>query len=129
LIRDRRKYRSAISKRDFDKFKPFENAVMKKSVVLKYTGDIVPLGILKVKVAFQNKNWKLELFVLPGKSSPIIGQNWFQAVDIVQFNKLVEKLSVKAVSEEPNDICKRFESFFSRKLRHYTKKKFKLLKD
>ena len=94
-----------------------------------YTGDpIIPLDALKVKIGFQNKKRELELFVLPGKSAPIVGRNWLQALDIVQFNKLVKKLSVKAVSEEPNDICNKFESLFSRKLGHYTipKKKFKL---
>ena len=46
---------TAISKRDFDKFKPFGNAIMRKTTrnFRIYTGDlIIPLGTLKVKIGF-----------------------------------------------------------------------------
>ena len=83
---------------------------MRKTYNLKtYTGNpMIPLGTLKIRIEFQNKERELELFVLPGISAPIIGRNWLQALDIVQFNKTVEKQSVKARSVESNDICKRF---------------------
>ena len=110
---------SAISQRDFEKFKSFENAIMRElHVVLEYTRDpIIPLGTLKVKVEFKNKKRELELFVLPGRSISIVGRNWLQVLEIMQFKEPIEKLSIKAVSEEPKDISNRFESLFSRKLR------------
>ncbi|XP_018403039.1 PREDICTED: uncharacterized protein K02A2.6-like [Cyphomyrmex costatus] len=120
---------SAISKKDFDRLKPFENAEVLKSLrtFKAYTGNpIVPLGILKVKVTFQNRSKVLELFVLSGKSAPIVGRNWLKALDIIQFDVASEKLSVRTVNEKQNDICKRFESLFSNQIGRYTKKKFKL---
>ncbi|XP_018407686.1 PREDICTED: uncharacterized protein K02A2.6-like [Cyphomyrmex costatus] len=120
---------SAISEKDFDRLKPFENAVVLKSsrTFKAYTGNpIVPLDILKVKVTFQNRSKVLELFVLPGKSAPIVGRNWLKALDIIQFDLASEKLSVRTVNEKQNDICKRFESLFSNEIGCYTKKKFKL---
>ena len=106
---------SAISKRDFDKFKPFGNVRKTTCNFRSYIGDtIIPLGTLKVMsrlkviVEFQKIKRELKLFVLPGISVPIVDRNWLQALDIVQFNKTVEKQSVKARSVESNDICKRF---------------------
>jgi len=44
---------TAISKRDFDKFKPFGNAIIKRTTRNFRAGDpIIPLGTLKVKVEF-----------------------------------------------------------------------------
>ena len=119
---------SAISSDYYSKY--FAHALkIKKTprVFRSYTGDsILPLGTLNVNVEFKNKKNILELFVLPGTSTPIIGRDWLSLLKIVDNNKLDKCVSVNKIEEIQSKILKEFDDVFSNELGTYIKKKCKL---
>ena len=93
-----------------------------------YVGSpIVPMGVLNVVVSYKNKKEKLELFVLPGNSAPIIGRDWLFLLGIVNSNNIYNNLSLNHVNElDSNKWIREFPEVFSDKLGVYNKKKFKI---
>lgn len=67
-----------------------------------YSGNtILPIGTIKVTVIFKNKNFLLDLFILPGNSYPIMGRNWLNKLQIM-------KLNIDSVTVSINSMCDKF---------------------
>ena len=117
---------SAISRHIFDNSRLLSKLELHKTPrVFKTFHEkcIVPCGVLNVHVIHRNKNYALELFVLPGENeTPIIGRQWLRTLDLIQFdpNKndiLIHSLSVKPVSIE--SLVFKFKEVFTNKLGTY----------
>ena len=91
-----------------------------------YTGDIIkPLGIMTVNVKYRGKVNKLELFVFPGESIPIIGRDWLNVFDIFKIDGTVNNLRNNQVGSI-DKIIENFKEIFSEKLGQFREGKFKL---
>lgn len=68
------------------------------------------------------------MFVLPGKSAPIIGKDWLFLLGIVNNNKIYDSLSLNHVNElDSNKWIREFPEVFSDKLGIYNKKSLKFI--
>ncbi|XP_043478167.1 uncharacterized protein K02A2.6-like [Leptopilina heterotoma] len=117
----------------------FKNSIFKKLTLNKtdrkfqsYLGDpIIPCGFFEVKVECNEMQRKLKLFVLPGKSLPILGRDWISSLNLEFKNGLgnVKKLDIAKI-DDIELLLKEFEDTFSDKLGKYNVSKLKLhLKD
>ena len=90
-----------------------------------YSGFVIkPLGVLMVDVKFKTLKKKLELFVMPGASVPIVGRPWLFELGIIKVSVNNEIMIKKLTCEK--DVKSRFPEVFSGKLGTYTKGEFKL---
>lgn len=77
---------SAISEREFAENETFSSLQLVETnrKFRSYAEDqMVPLGILKVKVEFKRKKIDTELSVMSGGSNPIVGREWTRGLDVI----------------------------------------------
>lgn len=124
---------SAISIFDYKRSKRLSELKLKDTQrkFRSYQGArMVPEGVLDVDVSYKNKSLNLELFILPGDSTPIVGRDWLGAFEMVKFDSQDEVLTIKSVTGDVTSnidhIIKQYSSVFSDKLGKYTKGKFSL---
>ncbi len=95
-----------------------------KRVFRSYTEDpVVPLGVLKVNVNYREVSEWLELFIMPGSSSPIIGREWLALLKIIRnCEKSSEvQFSIYKFSKSYEDLMEEFKDVFSDKVGTYKK--------
>lgn len=92
-------------------------------------GKIISKGYLTVDVAFKGRNVRLNLFVLPGDSAPIIGRDWLYKLHILKVDEEHKKLYINSVknSEFLSALRDKFKNVFSKKLGTCTSHKFALM--
>lgn len=109
---------SAVSTKYFDQRNDLMKLKMHKTprIFRSYSGElIVPLRTLKVKVIFKGNDYELNVFVLPGNSSPIIGRDWLTKLKILKINKEGTELQISNISNTTSqlDFKNRFKKIFS----------------
>lgn len=80
---------SAISEQYFRQRKELLKLRMHETKRVFHTysgGTIIPIGILTVGVVFRNSTYTLNLFVVPGNSTPIMGRDWLNKLKILKIN-------------------------------------------
>lgn len=67
-----------------------------KRMFKSYTGNtMIPLGTFKVWVTHKDKKEKLEMFVMPGVGSPIVGRDWLLfALKIINGQNIMDKMEI-----------------------------------
>ncbi|XP_058810507.1 uncharacterized protein K02A2.6-like [Phymastichus coffea] len=100
-----------------------------KRIFKSYSGDvIVPIGLVKVRILFFEKDYDLLLYVLPGNSKPILGRDWLEVLGIIK-NFECKMNEIKTINECESrfaEIVKEFGNVFNDELGTYNKRTFKL---
>ncbi|XP_022820908.1 uncharacterized protein K02A2.6-like [Spodoptera litura] len=113
---------SSISKKTYDKL--FNNRVIKpvNLVLIFYDGsNIRPLGVIRPKVQYKDKIKHLELFVIDGGTTSLLGRQWLieLGIKIPPFRQEIN-YSVPKMSETVDCLLNRYKELFSEGLRRYT---------
>lgn len=121
---------SAISSKTFDSKSAFSRLPIRETRrrFKSYQGDIIiPKGIIDVNVSYKGKQGRLELFVIHGKSEPIIGRQCLMLLGILGSSDLnINNIKRFASTPTVESILKEFSEVFNNKLGTYNKAKFSL---
>lgn len=116
---------SCISKKTYNRY--FSNRLIEPfNLVLKfYDGsNIKPVGVIRPKVQYKNKMKHLELFVIDGGTTSLLGRQWLSELEIKipQFQQAIinygDRVNIK--SDTANFLLNRYKELFGSGLGRYT---------
>ena len=127
---------SAVSIISFDLYQQKFNRLPlhKTGLSLKtYTGEnIMPVGVLKVPVDYQNQREVLDLYVVKNKGPVLMGRDWLRTIhlDWCSIKSLQASLATSSPKERLDVMLAKYSDVFENKLGTFTSAKAKLsLKD
>ena len=127
---------SAVSIISFDLYQQKFNRLPlhKTGLSLKtYTGEnIMPVGVLKVPVDYQNQREVLDLYVVKNKGPVLMGRDWLRTIrlDWCSIKSLQASLATSSPKERLDVMLDKYSDVFENKLGTFTSAKAKLtLKD
>lgn len=82
-----------------------------------FGNKIIPKGILKVNVEYKNKKYELDLYVLPGENTPIMGRDWLDKLDILKINSDSFDVQINSLNnaQSTDDVLKKHKDVFTDK--------------
>ncbi|CAI6354211.1 unnamed protein product [Macrosiphum euphorbiae] len=119
---------SAISLSDYENNFNYLTIVKTNLNLRSYSGDsITPIGLINVKVKFNEKDYDLKLYIVENGGPPLLGNDWLKYLGIkVNIDFEMNNITSQNHSNQIKELITKFPEVFTDKLGTYNKNKCKL---